>query len=377
MNLIWTMGDGGAQQIVLNYLQAFQNDPDIDFRVYVFTGPTNSKYDREIKEKNYNVVYLNYPKTKIQIPYIRRWFQSAIDKKCWEEAIAQFQPDIVHVHVSDLLDATVPGIVKANVPVRFDTLHSSPYRYTGRMRSVISDSFRKHGVIPVCLTQAQVKEAKEWYGIQDYVLVRNGLDVDAIREKCCSKEIAREHFGLPADAFVILGVGRLDPIKNFSLLIQAFAEIRKEKPNVLLVFAGEGKEKEKLSRLAESLNLTQHVRFLGNIPDVTKLYCAADVLAVPSISESLSLVALEAQFCGLRCVISDGVPWESILLEQTKKMPPDASAAQWAKALMDTQYHESPAFASEPYHLQATIQQMKKIYLERYTQAMANRSNAH
>ena len=374
MNLIWTMGDGGAQQIVLNYLRAFQNDPDIDFRVYVYTGPTNSKYDREIKENNYPVVYLNYPKTKVQIPYIRRFFQPAVSKKHWEAAIAEFQPDIVHVHVSDLLADTLPGILKANVPVRFDTLHSSPYRYKGKLRQIISDAFQNRNVIPVCLTEEQVAAAREWYGISDYELVRNGLDRDALRKSCCSRQEAREHFGLDPETFVVIGVGRLDPIKNFTLLIEAFAEIHRVRPDAKLLFAGEGSEKEKLSRLVREKSLTDHVTFLGNISNVSRLYCAADVLAVTSISESLSLVALEAQICGLRCVISDGVPWESILLESTKKMPASADPEDWAAALMDTEYKGRTTVSAELYDVHHVNRQMREIYLNRYRQAMENRS---
>lgn len=55
MHMIWSMGDGGAQQVVINYLRDFNNDSDIDFRVYVYTKPTISKYDKEIEEKKFNV----------------------------------------------------------------------------------------------------------------------------------------------------------------------------------------------------------------------------------------------------------------------------------------------------------------------------------
>ena len=41
MSLIWSMGDGGAQQVIINYLRDFCNDPDIEFKVYVYTKPTN------------------------------------------------------------------------------------------------------------------------------------------------------------------------------------------------------------------------------------------------------------------------------------------------------------------------------------------------
>lgn len=366
MNLIWHMGDGGAQQIVINYLRAFQNDPEIDFRLCVFAGPTDSKYDQEIREKHYDVVYLNEPDTKCPIPYIRKFFRRAIVTKAWETAIRDFQPDVVHVHISALLEQTLPAIVRANVPVRFDTLHSNPYRFQGKLRKIISNAFLKHHVVPICLTEEQVQMAKDWYGIQKYELVRNGMDVQALRNSCCSRQEARDYFGLDQDAFVVIGVGRLNPVKNYPLLIESLAEIRKIRPDAKLVLAGDGDEKNNLLRLVRDKQLSDHVIFLGNIVEVTKLYCAADVLGIPSISESTSLVALEAQICGLRCVLSDGVPSESILLENTKKLPSGATPEDWAHALLDTEYTGSPVLPLELFDIHQVNRHMKEIYLKHY-----------
>lgn len=142
MSLIWSMGDGGAQQVLINYLRDFKDDPDIDFRVCVYTEPTKSKYDREIEDKNYNVYYLNNPRTKIQIPYFKRFFQRPISKAAWVNAIREFKPDIVHVHISSLLAATMPGIIENEVPVRFDTLHSSPCQeYSRKLALSIKDVY--------------------------------------------------------------------------------------------------------------------------------------------------------------------------------------------------------------------------------------------
>ena len=276
MHMIWSMGDGGAQQVIINYLRDFHNDPDIELKLYVYAKPTNSKYDKEIAENGYNVVYLNNPRTKVQIPYIKRYFQSPVSQRAWEKAIGKYNPDIVHVHISALLGTTMPGIIKNKVPVRFDTLHSSPYRHTGKIKKIISDAFQNKNVIPICVTEAQVKEAKDWYGITKYEVVRNGIDIEKIKEKCCSKMEARKKFGLSMDEFVIIGVGRLNPIKKYELLIDSFAEVKKEKEKAVLLFAGDGCEKKKLQRKAMKLGILDSVKFLGNIPDVTELYCAAD-----------------------------------------------------------------------------------------------------
>ena len=372
MNMIWSMRDGGAQQVIINYLRDFHNDPDIELKLYVYTKPTDSKYDREITENGYNVTYLNNPRTKIQIPYVKRYFQRSISRKVWEKAISEYNPDIVHVHISALLDATMPGIIKNNIPVRFDTLHSSPFRYTGRIKRIISNAFQKEGVIPICVTEAQVKEAKEWYGITKYEVVRNGVDIEEIKEKCCPKIEARKEFGLSADSFVVIGVGRLNPIKKYDLLIDSFAEVKEKKPKAVLIFAGDGVEKKKLQHKAKELGISESVKFLGNIPDVTKLYCAADVLAVTSDTESSSLVAIEAQVCGTRCVLSAGVPRESILLNRTQQLEIGATAKEWCSALLDDSYMGVPVANIEDYEVHNMSKKMKEVYLKYYSMYKEN-----
>lgn len=366
MHMIWSMGDGGAQQVIINYLRDFQNDPDIEIKLYVYTKPTDSKYDKEIAEKGYNVVYLNNPRTKIQIPYLKRYFQRPVSQKVWEEAIGEYKPDIVHVHISELLVATMPGIIKNEVPVRFDTLHSSPYRYKGRIKEVISDAFQNRNVIPICVTEAQSKEAKEWYGITNYEVVRNGVDIEQIRKNCCSKNEGRNLFGIEADSFTIIGVGRLNSIKRFDLLIEIFSKIHQIKKNSVLLIAGDGGEKENLIHLVKKKGLEQSVKFLGNIADATKLYCAADVLAITSESESSSLVAIEAQTCGTRCVLSSGVPKESIILKQTKRLPPNASVEEWCDALLDNSYEGIPIASVNDYEVHNMSKKIKEIYLKHY-----------
>ena len=373
MNMIWSMVDGGAQQVVINYLRDFNNDPDIEFKLYVYTRPTTSKYDLEIKREGYNVIYLNNPITKVQIPYIKRFFQRPVSKKAWNQAIKDYNPDIVHVHISALLGVTMPGIIKNKVPVRFDTLHSSPYRYTGKIKKIISDAFQCQNVIPICVTEAQVEEAKEWYGITTYEVVRNGIDVEQIRKKCCSKHEGREVFGLEDNLFVIIGVGRLNPIKKFDLLIEAFAKVHQIKSKSILIIAGDGEEKDRLIHLAKKLGIEESVRFLGNIADVTKLYCAADVLAVTSDTESSSLVAIEAQACGTRCVLSAGVPKESILLQRTQRLGKDVTSETWCNALLNDSYENTAVASIEDYEVHNMSKKMKEIYLKYYSAYEENR----
>lgn len=366
LSLIWSMGAGGAQQILINYLRDFQYDDDIEFKVCVYTEPTESKYDREIRAKGYNVEYLNNPKSPFNIPYIKRYFNLAVAKEAWSRAIEEYKPDIVHVHISSLLIATMPGIIANNVPVIFDTLHSNPYRYKGRVRRAISEAFLKYGVVPICITEEQVKQAKDWYGIAQYEVLHNGIDIKNIQSKIISKDVARKKFEIDENAYVIAGVGRLNPIKRFDWLISIFKKVKEKVPNAKLVIAGDGSERKRLLQIAKSSNVKQDIQFLGNIDNVIDLYCAADVLAITSYTEASSLVAIEAQTCGLRCVMSDGVPSESIVTSNTQKLWVNATEDDWCKALLNDKYVGKPMAQKEDYEVHSMSQKLKRIYLKYY-----------
>lgn len=379
LHLIWSMGAGGAQQIVLNYLRDLNNDPDIDLTLCVYTGKTNSKYDKEISEKKFNVVYLNNPKTKIQVPYIRRFFQHFVARKIWKDAIQSLKPDVVHVHISGLLRDTLTAIDCLNVPLRFDTLHSDPRRYKGIELQYIKDAFTNKGFVPVCVTKEQISLAKNHYGNFDYEVIPNGIDVDAIKKKIVSKDSARQEYSFASDDFIVLAVGRINPIKNFSLLIDAFAILLKTNPNGLLVFAGDGvpQEKEKLIKKIKSYGISNRVHFLGSLSNVVPLYCAADVLAVTSVSESFSLVTLEAQICGTRCVISAGVPSEVIVTDTVQKMNVQDNTESWAKALLNTRFRGNKVSDIEDFEVHAVSEKLKNLYLKKWNNLAREGTNAN
>lgn len=104
---------------------------------------------------------------------------------------------------------------------------------------------------------------------------------------------------------VILGVGRLEPEKNFSLLIRAFQEIARQKSDVVLAIVGDGSEKNNLSALAARLGVTERVHFWGGQVDPAAYYAVATVLAVPSYFEGWGRVAIEALQAGCPVVMTD------------------------------------------------------------------------
>ncbi len=133
---------------------------------------------------------------------------------------------------------------------------------------------------------------------------------------------ARAQVGLPLDAQVLLFVGRIQPLKAPDVLLKAASQMLARRPElrqklVVVVLggpSGSGLGKPRLlHELAQQLGIDAQVRFVPPVDRVTlaQWYRAADLVAVPSYSESFGLVAVEAQACGTPVVAAavGGLPF--------------------------------------------------------------------
>ncbi|WP_437099920.1 D-inositol-3-phosphate glycosyltransferase [Streptomyces narbonensis] len=137
-------------------------------------------------------------------------------------------------------------------------------------------------------------------------VVRPGVDLRTFRP-AGGRAAARARLGLPADAFVPLYAGRIQPLKGPDVLVRAVAELLRLEPGlrrrllVPVVGGHSGATREgTVWKLAGELGVTDVLRACPPVPQeqLADWYRAADVLVVPSRSESFGLVALEAQACG-------------------------------------------------------------------------------
>jgi glycosyltransferase involved in cell wall biosynthesis len=129
-------------------------------------------------------------------------------------------------------------------------------------------------------------------------VIPHGVDTDVFHR---SEHAARE-LGLSADRINLLYVGRLSPEKNVSLLIRAVGKLNDGacEPNFQLHLVGTGPQEQELRSLVTRRQLGTQVVFHGRLPlaDLPRWYSAADAVVLPSKSEGLPRVMLEAMACG-------------------------------------------------------------------------------
>jgi D-inositol-3-phosphate glycosyltransferase len=133
-----------------------------------------------------------------------------------------------------------------------------------------------------------------------------GVDLELFQP--IKKAAARHSLGL-ADVPTVLFVGRLDKLKGIDRLVDAVSHINVPRCRLIVIGGDEYSRPalKRLKRLAGELGIADRVEFIGAVPqrELPQYYSAADVVAVPSYSETFGMVALEAVACGMPVVSAD------------------------------------------------------------------------
>lgn len=136
---------------------------------------------------------------------------------------------------------------------------------------------------------------------------------------------------------LILGVGRLDPQKDFKTLIHAFKQVL-EKKDCNLIILGEGELRPELEKLIKSLNLDDNVQLPGFVDNPYAWMSHADLFVLSSIREGFGNVIVEAMACGTPIVSTDCPSGPSEILEKGLwgDLVPPGNADLLAQAIINT-----------------------------------------
>jgi len=135
---------------------------------------------------------------------------------------------------------------------------------------------------------------------------------------------------------VIMGIGRLKPEKNFSLLVRAFARLVLKR-EARLIILGEGEERAALEKLAYELDVKERVLLPGFVSDVPTWLAQAALLVCPSEREGFGNVVVEALACGVSVVATD-CPGPAEILENGRygRLTPRDDVNAMAQAINET-----------------------------------------
>ena len=266
----------------------------------------------------------------VQIAMIPRWGRlDPIALVHFGFLLSKLNPDVVHIH-GGRLEAVVARIFGIPVIERKNVCRNRYYRPLLNFRFV--DRLLS-GLVDVSITPAaavRIHYIERGYSPRRVRVVYNGVEAAPPRTADWLQG-KRAELGVPQDAFLVAFAGRLMPEKGVDVLLQALA---KTQPNVWCILAGEGPHRARYEEQARELGLSGRVRFLDFRSDVREIFACADVVAVPSASEPLANVALEAMAEG-RAVIAtavEGMP-EAVEHEVTGLLVPPGDADAFAGAI--------------------------------------------
>jgi len=219
-------------------------------------------------------------------------------------AATEFRPDVLHVQCF-----SANGIYAAALAVR----RRLPLVVSLQGETVMDDhdlyerSATLRTGLRLCLRRADAVSACSEFILDDArrfglrpgrgVVVPNGVETGG--------DAGAGEISLPFERFV-LGLGRMVAKKGFDLLIEAFARLAPERPDVGLVLAGDGPVRADLVDRAAALGLAGRVHFPGKMTrsQVAAVMAAADVFVLPSRVEPFGIVVLEALRAGRPVVVS-------------------------------------------------------------------------
>ena len=274
-----------------------------------------------------------YPDQIHEIPKRRRLFYrhglkvSVFPKREVAEILTDFQPDVVHVQVSDPVGLSVVSWArKHEVPV-VTTEHNQPEVLTDPLHvprilkkpanALLYSYFRnrqsKSDFVTMPTKQAiynLLSRGRE-LGVP-VAAVSNGVDLSRFKPGKAPAEIY-EKYGLMRDAPTVLYVGRVDPEKKVGLVIEAF--LKADVPGAQLVIVGDGVDK---ARLMRKYGDVEAVKFLGRVvgSDLYELYKVGWVFATASEIETQGIVLIEAAACGLPLVAVDAGAVSEVCIDE-------------------------------------------------------------
>jgi glycosyltransferase involved in cell wall biosynthesis len=287
-HLIDTLWWGGAQIVLVDFANS-AIPRGLDMLVIVVRWKMESPYPSLLEQAGARVRFLSA--TTLYDPTVLPQLLAILR----EEKV-----DILHTHLSHVnIWGGIAGRL-AGIPV-IATLHNVrlPAKRKASIRAVIERLVLRFLTTKLTAVGKNVADTHDGdYPPEKVRIIPPPVkELEALSEtdRCqLRKEIAGD-----SARIIALAVGRFVPQKGLPDLLSAFAEVHRQRPDVVLALAGDGDQRAELEEQARSLSLDGSVRFLGYREDISDLLGTCDLYVSSSHREGFSRAMLEAMSAGL------------------------------------------------------------------------------
>jgi glycosyltransferase involved in cell wall biosynthesis len=321
MQVVLSLAPGGTERLVIEIVRRLRGQ---SFESVVCCLDDEGAWARELRQMGVSVVALRR----------REGFSPTLGYRL-ARLIAAHRIQVVHCHhYSPFVYGQLAALLAPGVGVVF-TEHgrlsnAPPSRkrrlinpILGRLPSAVfavSDDLRRHMIA-------------EGFTARRVQVIHNGIDIGH-EVRADERRAARTTLGLPAEALVIGTVARLDPVKDLTTLVEAFARVRAQLATARLVMIGDGPERARIHDHVARLGLSDHVLMAGARNDVRVLLPAFDIYVNSSIHEGISLTILEAMAASLPVVATQVGGNPEVIGAGTGALTPCQSVDGLAAALL-------------------------------------------
>ena len=356
---------GGIESFVMNYYRNMNRD-SIQFDFLVHYKSSKWFCEEEILDLGGRVHYLSAREDKNMIKYIRDLSK-----------ILRIHPEyrIMHGHMPGFAPVYFKVAECLGVPIRISHSHVSATEPTAKgamLEKVIHAIPKTANVYWACSKLA----GEFMYGPhRQFDVIPNAISLERFKPDKTTRRALRQELGV-GEKILIGHVGRLCPQKNQLFLLDVFAEMLAMNQNVVLLIIGEGEMRSEIETKISDLRLGNSVHLLSNQTDIEKYYQAMDVCVLPSLFEGLCITAVEAQACGVPCVVSSNLSEETLLTPTIATVDLDASVSKWAQSILSMSLKgisdNRQLVSSAGYDIKAASNDLQEKYCKLYTRACEN-----
>lgn len=333
--------------------------------------------------------------TPVIIPEMQRSISFKEDKKAYQKLkkiIKEFQPDIVHTHASKAGTLGRLAAAKCKVPVVIHTFHGHVFHsYFGKAKTLfyktIERRLAKKSTKIVAISAIQKEELWKEHKIckqEKLTVIPLGFDLDRFQENIEEKRISfRAKYQIKEDEIAIGIIGRLVPIKNHQLFINAINEVKQKTTKKIRAFIiGDGEEKGQLIELLKRIEL-DYVEWSDNkevatvtltswIKDVDWANAGLDIITLTSLNEGTPVSLIEAQASNKPIVTTNVGGVENIVIkDETAFITESNNLGQFVDAVLKLIENDELRaqmskkgweFVKKEFHYSRLANDMKKLY---------------
>jgi len=316
MQVVSNLDVGGAQEVVRTLAENLSKIGVVSVVCTFKDGPLR----QDIEALGIPVEIL--PERRYSITSLLSFIRENLEyRKSLKKLLDKYQIDIIQTHLLRSMDFLVLSIRSQTGPKVFWTFHNAlfdlredhlkknhwllkPKRFSHHLLYRIGSKY-VDGIVAVS-QDVKTSILKTMPGIptEKITVICNCVDVKRYGEGFNREQIRQELEFSPDDQVGVV-VATFKRQKGHQFLIEAASKLVNQFPNLHILFVGDGELREQLIEQTHTLDIDNHIHFLGTRSDVPSILAASDLFILPSLWEGLPMALIEAMASGLPVVATD------------------------------------------------------------------------